>query len=158
MPADWMNDDAPQDGAAALTLLGHEALHAGETIAAEGFYEAALAMEICADHVDGQAADWGNLGIAKGLNGAIADGIRCLGRAYRLHCRVRDTAGMAVDLMNLAELLTSQGRWAGAVRCLAGAARAFEQLRQVDRAVEARRRLSACRSVLRLQALDPATN
>lgn len=155
-------DDEDRDGlleaAAEYTCQGHAALSVGEVHAAERCYLSALALEIRAGHVAGQAADWRHLAVAKERRGAVRDAIRCLGRAFRLHSRSEDRAALAADLSNLADLLAAQGRWERAACCLARAAAAFEELRRPVEAREVLSRLAACRRVLRVRVADPAVN
>ena len=124
-----------------LTNRANDAILAGDYSLSERLLRQSLSLEIAANSLAGQAADWGNLGIVAGLSGNNAAGIRGIWRAYRLHLQLGDECGAGHDLMHLADLFCNVGRRKAAISCLRRAVRRFDRALAFKSADEARVRL-----------------
>ncbi len=94
-----------------LSGRAEDAFLAGEFELAETLIRQSLPWEIRRGNQDGQAADWGMLGLIRAGRDDFQDARRCLGRAFALHRKTGDTAGMATDLLNLGELFAARSEW-----------------------------------------------
>lgn len=136
----------------------NDAILAGKYDLAEKLLRRSLLVETAIESLEGQAADWGNLGLVAALQGNVTEGIRNLWRAYRLHLRAADDRGVGCDLLNLAELFGRLGRWRTAVRCLR---RAVVQFERVDAATSAQRAQRLLEEAIRIADVlehDPLLN
>jgi len=110
-----------------LANRANDAIAAGDFRLARCLVQRSLALEVKTGSLAGQAADWGSLGVIAGLEGNTREAVGCLWRAYQLHRRLCDARGAGCDLMNLAEVFRTVGRWRAASRCYCRAVRRFEQ-------------------------------
>ena len=66
-----------------LSNLANDAIHAGRLDLAEVLLRKSLCLEFEAGSLEGQASDWGSLGVVAGLKGDLDEGRTLLLRAYR---------------------------------------------------------------------------
>lgn len=94
-----------------LSGRAEDAFLAGEFELAEVLVRQSLTWEIRRGDREGQAADWGLLGLIRAGQDDFQDAKRCLGRAFALHRKTGDGSGMATDLLNLGELFAAKSEW-----------------------------------------------
>ncbi len=152
-------DSIPSDRVACdLTNRANDAIVAGDFSLAERLLRQSLSLEIVANSLEGQAADWGNLGLVAGLSGNTSAGIQGIWKAYRLHLQLGDDGGAGHDLMHLADLFQNVGRRQTAIACLRRAVRRFDRALAFESANEARLRLLEALQVESVLNRDPRWN
>jgi tetratricopeptide (TPR) repeat protein len=135
-----------------------DAIHRGDYSLAENLLLRSLHEETAAGNREGVAADCGNLAILAGLRGDLSVGIRFLGRAFQIHRELSDDLATGTDLVNLAELFRTAGRWTLAERCLNRAKRCFQNASAPTSLRKAQSRLSELRRLFEIQDRDPLLN
>lgn len=110
-----------------LLGLAADAVAAGKLALAQSLASRALEVSRCRQRRDHQADAWGTLGLVALLRGETDSALTLLGRAFRLHCDLRDAESAGRDLLNLAETCHRIGRWHSAVRCLKQARLRFRE-------------------------------
>lgn len=106
-----------------LAGLAHDALTRGDLALAEELWRWSLVRERENGSPDGEAADWGNLGVVHWLRGDLPTAVDCLARAYHRHRALGDRRGMGTDALNMGELCATAGLWREAVLLLRRAVR-----------------------------------
>ena len=121
--------DADDGGIPVEDLLGlaGDAIAAGKLDLAQSLATRALEVSRCRRQREHQADAWGTLGLVALLRGETDSALTLLGRAFRLHCDLRDAESAGRDLLNLAETCHRIGRWNSAVRCLKQARQRFRE-------------------------------
>ncbi|MFN0196202.1 MAG: hypothetical protein ACKVT0_05620 [Planctomycetaceae bacterium] len=87
-----------------LSAWGQDALIEGQFPLARQYFSQAIYWEQQTQNLNGEADDWGNLGLLEGLAGNPRQGILHLWKAYNFHVRCGDQSAQVHDLMNLAML------------------------------------------------------
>jgi tetratricopeptide (TPR) repeat protein len=146
------------DAACDLANIANDAILSGRFDLADRLLRGSLSIEAARGSLEGQAADWGSMGVVAALRGEFGRATVCLGRALRLHCRLDDARGAARDLMNLAWLCGLRGRWRSAVRCLDAAVRRLEGVHAPELTARARRLLAEARAIDAVARRDPLRN
>lgn len=128
-----------------LTHLASDAVACGEfdvaeTLAVNGLQMQSSGLESPVD----LAADFGMLGVIRGLQGDRHEAIALLWQAYQLHQAANDAHGMGRDLMNLSEFFGDLGRQRTELRCLNRAVALLEAA-DLPRSLEQAR---ACRAAV----------
>ena len=135
-----------------------DAIREGDLILARQLLYRALALEVADGSLEGQAADWGNLGVVALLMGEYHTAIRALWHAYRLHMRLEDDHGAASDLMNLAELFGKLGRWQASIQFLRRAAVQFKRANSCESLERARLMLKEATRIDDVARRNPILN
>lgn len=156
--ADPPDPDRSVATACDLTGRGNDALLRGDYELAETLFYRSLWLEIEAGCLEGQAADWGSLGLAAGFKGDVGWAVSCLRQAFRLHREVNDPHGAGCDLLNLAQIFREIGRWTTALLCLRQAVRWFESAQAEAWMQRAARDLEEVRRVLAVKRRNPLLN
>lgn len=158
----WLHAQAlpvdAEETARDLANRANDAIAASDLDLAEQLLWRSLLLEQSRESVEGQASDWGSLGLVAGLRGELRTAVRRLGRACRLHAQLGDTRGTGCDLMNLATFLQEAGRWRTAGRLLHQARQHFKQAGAADLVERADLRLREARRFVRVFCANPAWN
>ena len=101
-----------------LGNLAAAAIAVGDYGRAERLLWQSLLGEWAAGNLAGEADDWGNLGIAAGLQGELGEAVVYFWRALRIHRRLRDERSVGLDLLHLGQALAGLGAWQAARRAL----------------------------------------
>lgn len=143
-----------------LTHVANDALAQGRFEVAETLARTALEMQephALAESAD-LAADYGTLGLAAAGCGELDEATRHLVRAFQLHRSHGDQTGMAIDLVNLGEVLQCAGRPRGWIRCLRRALRMAESAGAGDLVSRVRQQLTVAEEIARELDHDPRLN
>lgn len=141
-----------------LTGRGCDAFLKHDWDLAESFWRRSLAIEEWLGSWEGQAADWGNLGLLAAARGDLRGGIRCLRKSLRLHRLMLDEGQVGIDLLNLAELRRLMGDVLPAIRLVHLAVRCFDRAQAGPLRQQAETRLRELRRIEALSRLDPRVN
>lgn len=141
-----------------LTNLANDAFIAGDLELAESLIRRSLAVELERGDLEGQATDWGTLGLILGRRGETATALECLWRAHDLHERLGDGLGVATDLLNLSQISGCLGRWDAAARLLKHALSTAEPLQLAHLLPIIRRRHQEAERILAVADRDPRRN
>ncbi|WP_417392760.1 hypothetical protein [Gimesia sp.] len=146
------------DSACDLTGRANDAIQQEDYALAEQLLNISLSREILYGDADSQAADWGNLGIVKGLQGNPVSAISCLRKAYVLHRQTDNLTLMGQDLVHLGELFWIAGRFRRATRCLDRALEFFSGSHRLSLEQKTRSRLFEMQRLLKVKQYDPLLN
>lgn len=149
-----LTDEATCD----LTGRANDAIIQQDYQLAEQLLNISLSREILYGSLDDQAADWGNLGIIRGLRGFHKQAISYLWKAYLLHKKTNNLAAMGQDLSHLAELFWILGRSHRAIRCLTRSVICFSRSAHIAEEQKACSRLHEFRRLDLVRNQDPLLN
>ena len=141
-----------------LTSRALDAAYQGELEFAEELLLQSLAAERSRHSLSGVAADCGNLGALAAIRGDLSAAIRFLARAYHTHLDVKDSRGAGTDLLNLAEVFRTLGRFRLTSRCLRRAEQLFDRCRAVRSVAVARDRIREIDRIVGVRKRDPLLN
>lgn len=141
-----------------LTGCGCDAFLKGDWDLAESFWRRALAIEEWRGSLEGQATDFGNLGLLAAARGYFEDATRCLSESLRLHRLMFDESGIGTDLLNLAEVSRLQNEFSRTIRLLREAAESFERANAVSLQELAESRLREVQRIVSLKKHNPILN
>ncbi|WP_166825131.1 tetratricopeptide repeat protein [Thalassoroseus pseudoceratinae] len=159
--ASWQQVAIGQDensSPADLAGRAEDAFLAGEYELAETLIQRSLDWETEQDHLEGQADDWGMLGLIRAGRDDFNDAKRCLGRAFALHQKCRCEAGMATDLLNLGELFAARSEWTVAERLFQRSQTLANEAGHVVLTERADRRVQQARRILAVAKRCPQWN
>ncbi|NOX54398.1 MAG: tetratricopeptide repeat protein [Planctomycetes bacterium] len=151
-------DEEPESVACDLAGRACDAILAGDYELAEQLLYRSLLLETLAGRLEGQAADWGNLGVLYRLIGQKESAERCFRRAYRLHRRLGDNRGAGLDLMHLGLLAAESGAIGRAIARLRASVRRLRRAGADRLAEEARGFLTTLLDDRCRFRLDPSRN
>lgn len=140
------------------TNLANDAMLAGNFAHAEQLIRHSLAMEVERGNLEGQAADWGSLGVVLSLQRDSLMAQECIWKAYDLHVRLGNGYGIVCDLLNLSQIATQLGRWDVSVRLLRHAIERSRQSGSLALAEKAVRLLEEAERVAAVATRNPSLN
>jgi hypothetical protein len=117
-----------------------------------------LQLECRENSLEGQASDWGNLGIVSFLSADYPLACTRLLKAYRLHRQLDDRRSQGCDLLHLAEVAWESGRDGLAIACLKRAVRVLQGVNAVESATIAGDRVSEMTAIHNARRRDPLLN
>lgn len=132
----------PRQYSCDLTNLANDAIVLGRFELAEQLVRRSLRQEVTWGTLQGQAADWGTLGVLALSQDKPADALGRFWMAFQLHRSVGDQRGQGCDLLNLAEVCHAMSRHQAAIRMLRRARALFQSAHAVKMACHAENRLS----------------
>jgi tetratricopeptide (TPR) repeat protein len=144
--------------ASTLSSLAIDALLAGRFNVARKLLRRALTLEAADGSLEGQAADWGSLGLVAIFQERYSGAVACLVRAYVRHRKAGDAHGMGCDLSNLAEVARRIGRTHASLRFLRRALAKFESVPAPLQAKKTRLLIEQLSRVAEVQSRDPRLN
>lgn len=151
-------DNFIDNDSADLTNRALDAMSCRDYDLAENLLLRSLRLERERGSRDGEAADYGNLGVLAGLRGDLLVGIRFLARAYTLHRELNDEQGSGSDMLNVAEFFLTLGRLSLAARCFQRANRHFLKCGAKKSAHAAMSRGDEVQRVMGVLKRDPLLN